>query len=214
MTAIVKPGITEDYWGLMNEDRKLGWELLTKSLAIVAGWCAVKTGITVIDSVIAVFAAFTPLFVIRSQRSFRKHSKNVRKHLLGTIIFLGGKGAALLGSLYFGIALLSSVAQTYATEVAPFRHHANPLVANIMLGVLLFAIPVAGVRAWRGLGMSELVFDLPKRSLKRLVLQRKYVADSFVTFAHFELSVQVVGFAYASVCAQIINTYLSVFVPK
>jgi hypothetical protein len=214
MTAIVKRGITEDYWGLMSEDRKLGWELFTRSLAIVAAWFVVKTGVTAIDCVIAAFAGFTPLFVIRSQRSFRKYSKSVRKRLLGVIVFLGGTGAAVLGLLYFGIALLSSVVQTYATEVAPFRHRADPLVANIMLGLLLFTAPVAGVKAWRSLRMSELVFDLPKRSLKRLVLQRKYVADTFVSFAHVELSAQFAGFAYASICAQIIKVYLSVFLPK
>jgi hypothetical protein len=63
-------------------------------------------------------------------------------------------------------------------------------MANVMLVLLLFTAPLAGVKAWRGLKMSELVFDLPKRSLKRLVLQRKYVADTFATFAHFELSAQ------------------------
>ncbi|KXU89826.1 hypothetical protein CI15_06475 [Paraburkholderia monticola] len=214
MTAIVKRGITEDYWSLMSEDRKFGWELFTRSLAIVAAWFVVKTDITAIDCVIAAFAGFTPLFIIRSQRSFRRYSKNVRKRLLGVIVLLGGTGAAVLGLLYFGIALLSSVAQTYATEVAPFRHRADPLMANIMFALLLFTAPVAGVKTWRSLRMSELVFDLPKRSLKRLVLQRKYVADTFVTFAHFELSAQVAGFAYASTCAQIIKVYLSVFVPK
>jgi hypothetical protein len=212
MTAIVKRGITEDYWSLMSEDRKLGWELFTRCLAIVAAWFVVKTGVTAIDCVVAAFAGFTPLFIIRSQRSFRKYSKNIRKRLLGEIVFLGGTGAAVLGLLYFGIALLSSVAQTYATDVAPFRHRADPLMANVMLVLLLFTAPLAGVKAWRGLKMSELVFDLPKRSLKRLVLQRKYVADTFATFAHFELSAQIVGFAYASTCARIIKVYLSVLV--
>ncbi|WP_176059005.1 hypothetical protein [Paraburkholderia sp. BCC1876] len=214
MTAIVKRGITEEYWGRMNEDRKLGWELFTRTLAIVAAWFVVKTGVTAIDCVIGAFAGFTPLFVIRSQRSFRKYSKVVRKRLLGAIVFLGGTGAAVLGLLYFGLAFLSALVQTYATEVAPLHHRTDPLVANIMLAMLLVTGPIAGVKAWRNLKMGEIIFGLPKRSLKRLLLQRKYMADTFITFAHFELTVQVVGFAYASVCAEIFKVYLNLLLPK
>jgi hypothetical protein len=45
MTAIVKRGITEDYWGLMSEDRKLDWKLFTRSLAIVTACrrCGLRT---------------------------------------------------------------------------------------------------------------------------------------------------------------------------
>ncbi|RQS19680.1 hypothetical protein, partial [Burkholderia sp. Bp8998] len=49
MTAIVKQGITEEYWGLMSEDRKLGWELFTRMLAIVLALFVTKTGVTAID---------------------------------------------------------------------------------------------------------------------------------------------------------------------
>jgi len=47
-----------------------------------------------------------------------------------------------------------------------------------MLGILLIASPIAGVKVWRNVKLGEIIFDLPKRSLKRLVLQRQYVADS------------------------------------
>jgi hypothetical protein len=57
MTAILKPGITEEYLGLMSEDRKLCWELFTRALAIVAAWFVTKTGVTAIDWVVGVLAA-------------------------------------------------------------------------------------------------------------------------------------------------------------
>jgi hypothetical protein len=214
MTAIVKPGITEGYWSLMSEDRKLCWELFTRALAIVAAWFVAKTGVTAIDWVIGALTAYTPLLIIRSQRSFRKYSKGGRKRLVGAVVFLGSTGAAVLGVLYFGIAFLSAVFQTYATEVAPLWHRSGSFGATFMLGAFLIAGPIAGAKVWRDLKLGEVIFDLPKRLLKRLVLQRKYVADKFITFAHFELTVQVLGFAYASVCAQIIKFYLNLFLPK
>ncbi|MBN3844231.1 hypothetical protein [Burkholderia sp. Ac-20349] len=214
MTTIVKRGITEEYWGLMSEDRKLGWELLTRMLAIVLALFVTKTGVTAIDWAIGAFTGFTPLIILRSQRSFRKYSESVRKRLLGAVVFLGSSGPIVLGLLYFGIALLSGVFQTYATEVAPLRHRPDPIVANVMLGMLLIAAPIAGVKVWRNLKLGELIFALPKRLLKRLVLQRKYVTDNFFTFAHFELSVQILGFIYASACAGIIKVYLDLFLPK
>jgi hypothetical protein len=162
MTAIVKRGITEEYWSLMSEDRKLGWELFTRTLALIVALFVAKTGIVAIDWTIGAFAGFTPLIIIRSQRSFRKYSKRVRKRLLGAVVFLGSTGAAVLGLLYFGIAFLSSVFQTYATEVAPLRHRPDPLAANIMLGMLLIAGPIAGVKVWRNLKLGELIFDLPR----------------------------------------------------
>jgi hypothetical protein len=214
MTTIVKRGITEEYWGLMSEDRKLGWELLTRMLAIVLALFVTKTGVTAIDWAIGAFTGFTPLIILRSQRSFRKYSESVRKRLLGAVVFLGSSGTIVLGLLYFGIALLSGVFQTYATEVAPLRHRPDPIAANVMLGMLLIAAPIAGVKVWRNLKLGELIFALPKRLLKRLVLQRKYVTDNFFTFAHFELSVQILGFIYASACAGIIKVYLDLFLPK
>lgn len=72
MAIIVKRGITEEYWGPMSEDRKRGGELFTKGLAIVVALFVTKTGVTIIDWNIGAFAGFTPLIIIRSQRSFRK----------------------------------------------------------------------------------------------------------------------------------------------
>ncbi|WP_221624097.1 hypothetical protein, partial [Burkholderia sp. Bp8998] len=127
------------------------------------------------DRFIGAFAGFTPLIILRSQRSFRKYSETVRKRLLAAVVFLGSTGTTVLGLLYFGIVFLSGVLQTYATEVAPLRHRPDPIVANVMLGMLLIAAPIAAVKVWRDLKLGELIFDLPKRLLKRLVLQRKYV---------------------------------------
>ena len=42
MAANVKRGINEEHWDLMSEDRKLGWELFTRTLAIVAARFAAK----------------------------------------------------------------------------------------------------------------------------------------------------------------------------
>lgn len=211
MTAVVKPGITEEYWSLMSEDQRLCWELFTRALAIAGAWFVAKTGVLLVDCVIGVLTAYTPLLVIRSQRSFRKYSKIGRKRLAGAVVFLGSTGAAVLGLLYFGIALLSAVFQTYATEIAPLRHHPGSFGGIFVLSAFLIAGPIAGVKVWRNLKMSELIFALPKRLLKRLVLQRKYAADVFLTFAQFELTVQWVGFAYASICAQMIKVYLNLF---
>jgi hypothetical protein len=214
MTATVKRGITEEYWGLMSEDRKLGWELFTKGLAIVVALFVAKTGVTIIDWTIGIFSGLTPLIVIRSQRSFRKYSKDLRKRLLCAVVFLGSTGTAVLGLLYFGLAFLNGILQTYATEVAPLRHRSDTIFSGIMLGVLLIVAPVAGVKIWRDLKLSELIFYIPKRALKQLVLQRKYVADNFIAFAHFELGVQGIGFLYASGCAEIVKVYLSLFLPR
>lgn len=213
MAIVVKRGITEEYWGLMSEDKKLGWECFSRTLALVIGLFVTKTGITAIDLLIGAFAAFTPLFIIRSQRTSRKYSPRVRKGLLGAIVFLGSTGAVVLGLLYFGIALLSSVFQTYMTDVAPLRHRPDTFPVNIMLCILVAASLMASVRVWRGLQLSELIFDLPKRSLKQLVLQRKYMVQNFSGFAHFELSVQLVGFMYSSICAEIVKFYWRLFFP-
>lgn len=211
MAAGVKPGITEEYWGIMSEDRKLCWELFTRALAIAAAWFVAKTGVMVVDCIIGVLTAYTPLLVIRSQRSFRKYSKAGRKRLAGAVVFLGSTGAAVLGLLYFGIAFLSAVFQTYATEIAPLKHHPDSFGGIFMLGAFLIAGPIAGVKVWRDLKLSEIIFALPKLLLKRLLLQRKYVADAFLAFAHFELTVQGLAFVYASVCAQIVKVYLNLF---
>lgn len=198
----------------MSEDRKLGWELFTRTLALVAALFVTKTGVTAIDWVIGAFAGFTPLIIIRSQRSSQKYSKPVRKRLLGAIVFLGSSGVAILGLLYFGIAFLNSIIQAYITEIAPLRHRSTPFSANILLAMLLLASLVAGVKVWRDLRLRELIFNLPVRLLKQLILQRKYTAQTFFAFAQFELTIQAVGFAYASTCAGIVEIYLHIFVQK
>ncbi|WLE64097.1 hypothetical protein GIY62_35115 (plasmid) [Burkholderia plantarii] len=211
MAAIGKMGITEEYWGGMSEDQKLCWEIFIRILAVVAGLFVVKTGVTVVDCVIGATAAFTPFLVIRSQRSFRKHSRVGRKRLLGAVVFMGSTGASVLGLLYFGLALLSAAAQTYRSEMASFRHRPDSLEGIVILGVFFISVSIGAVKAWRNLNLRQMLFVVPKRALKRLMLQRKYVADGFVTFAHFELSVQIIAFAYATVIANVVKVYLRLF---
>ncbi|WP_321903939.1 hypothetical protein [Paraburkholderia tropica] len=203
-------GITEEYWATLHEDRKLCWDLFSQATAFVAALFVLKTGVLFVDIVIGIFTAFTPRLIVRSQRALSKHSKGVRTRLSDAMVVLSAGGTLAIGLLYYGLAVIQATASTYASEVKPAQQH-DAVVALMYTVIFLFACISAPVIAWRRMMLGDLFFRTPKRAFTRLFIDRAFVARQFETFAMFEITIQLAGYAYATVCANLMNLYLHLF---
>ncbi|AMZ70454.1 MULTISPECIES: hypothetical protein [Pseudomonas] len=79
--------------------------------------------------------------------------------------------------------------------------------------VLIFAVcgVVAMVRVFKELGFWELIYHLPHRQLKKLLVYKVFKADCFALFAWFEITVILVGFLYVNTAAEIFKLFVVMF---
>jgi hypothetical protein len=203
-------GITEKYWKDCHEDHRFYWKLFMRAVAIAASFFVAKTGFEFFDKLVMIFTAVLPMLITESQRSYSKFSTKLGRNILRACVLLSTWGTAFIGlAIYIQISL-SSVAKVYVTEILPQLIGTNKWFSTaVMLGVFLYAIPVATWRVFRNLDTWELIYRTPKRGLIRLLGGRKFVATNFQLFAYFELTVIVISFVYASTLSSAIQPYIA-----
>jgi len=197
-----REGITEAYWASLTEDQRFFWKIFTRTIALLAAWFVLKTGCKGFDWFASAFAALVPTLVIESQRSCRKFSSKIRKAIVRIIVFLGSWGIAFLGIAYIAQAAIFAIVTTFSTEVIPsIQRSKSDLFALLIISVSVVASLVAIIRVVRQLQFEDLIFRVPREQISRLLVQRKFVANTLPLFAYFELSTLLAGFAYASLAA-------------
>jgi hypothetical protein len=203
-------GITEPYWTALPEDKRLFWKYFCRALALIAAFFIVKTGNAYFDWLLGAFTAIFLAVVIETQRSYSKLSPRFRKNNVRVAIFLGSWAVAVLGIAVFAQIGVTAIASVFVNAVAnDLKHTSNFLTKFVLLGSFIVAAPVAVMRAFRQTGFEELIYDLPRNGLKRLLIYKVQKATSFPMFAHIELSILLISLVYASAVAQLAKAIIA-----
>lgn len=204
-------GITEPFWTTLSEDQRIIWKFSSRAIGIALALLVVKTGRPYLDWCIATVTAIFFMIAIETQRSYSKLNPRLRKACIRVIIFMGTWGIAVLGIAYFSQAVLLACAQVFANEISPnIGPDGSRPSAYILVLAFLFAMPVAIIRVFRQLRITELIYHLPRQGLKNLFMHRLHKATSFSTFAHAELVLMLICLMYASVVAAMTDAWMRI----
>ncbi len=148
------------------------------------------------------------MLMIESQRSYSEYSRKTRRLAVVTAIFIARWGIAAVGIVYFALITVGAIGQTLHDTRLLTRLPAavQATFSVVFVGVAIFQ----GIRIFRHLGFEELVAKLPAEQLKKLLVERKFVAEDFRSFLAFELGVTFVSYCYASVVAALANLVIQV----
>lgn len=202
-------GITESFWNSLPEDKKILWKLVTWMTALLAALLISKTGIRGFDWLVVGFSTLTALLIIESQRNLRRYRNPVlRKRLIRATVVLGVSGVTLLGVAFFtgiGYVIAGAFFHEYLSRLPTPTSRPEGLIAAISIAAGIF---VGLLKAFRDLHLEEMFYSLPLSGLRRLLIARPFVANSFPEFAFFEVSVIVIAYVYSSTVAQIAQTLI------
>lgn len=205
-------GITESFWSALPEDKRLAWKYFSRAIALSGSFFITKTGNAYIDWILLTITAIFLLIVVETQRSYSRLSPQLRKQSIRVAIFLGSWSIAVFGMAIFVQASLASMVVVFTSEITPVLNHGTSLFIKIVFtSAFLLAVPLALIRTFRQLGFEELIYHLPRKGLKQLLILKQPKATTFGLFAHMELSVLIVCLVYASSVANILKTILSLF---
>ncbi|TWI69117.1 hypothetical protein IP91_00183 [Pseudoduganella lurida] len=208
-------GITESFWQNFPEDNKLGWKYLSRAIGLVMALLmtvlVVKTGNIYVDWVLSVATAIVVAIATETQRSYSKLSPRLRKANVRVLISLGSWGVAFIGIAYFAQTALIACLKVFADDVLPaVSRNRNLLSACLFLGTSIACAPIAVIRVIRQLGIEQMIFYLPKEGLKNIFIKRPYKANSFATFAYFELTLMLVCLMYSSVVVMLVKSCMAI----
>lgn len=204
-------GVTEEYWSALNEDHRFKWKLFNRAITFAGALIVTKTGLNYADWVLAAVAALLPMLLIESQRSYRRFSSRLRKQIIRVFLSLGTWCLVVLGMAFFIQVGLISTVNVFISMVGSSQAAVDK-VSPLAL-VLIFAVcgVVAMVRVFKELGFWELIYHLPRRQLKKLLVYKIFKADCFALFAWFEITVILVGFLYVNTAAEIFKLFVVMF---
>jgi hypothetical protein len=205
-------GVTEEYWGALNEDDRFKWKLFSRALTFASALVVAKTGFWYVDWTLAAIAALLLMLLIESQRSYKKYSPRLRKQIVRVFISLGSWCLAILGIAYFIQVGLVSIANVFVSMIGSVRSVANNKIGFLVF-VAVFAVCgfIAMVRVFKDLAFEELIYHLPRQQLKRLLVYKLFKANCFALFAWFEIIVTLVGFLYVNTAAEIFKLFVLMF---
>lgn len=202
-------GITESIWANLSEDQRFTWKFASRFAAAIGAYFVVKTGIDWFDWTLGTITGLFLLNFIESQRSYSKQTPVRRKRKVRVAIFLGSWGIAIFGIAYFPQVALSATAPIFSREVLPALKQSTSVYFQLVVMVsFTAALFVAIFRTFRNLQVEELIYHLPRRGLKKLLVMRQHKATDFWQFALIELLALAVCLVYASSVAEIVQIYL------
>lgn len=203
-------GITEPCWTSLSEEQRTSWKYFSRFLALIGALFVTKTGTAYIDWTIGAFTAAFLMIVIETQRSYSKLKPMYRKRCIRIAISLGSWSVAVFGAALFAHASIASAATVFSSDVLPaLNHGSDPAVKVITVAMFLVAFPVAVLRSLRQLRVEELIYHLPHRGLKQLLVFKQPKATSFPVFAYMELVTLLVCLMYASSVANLVKVTMS-----
>lgn len=201
-------GITEKYWKSLNEDQKLYWNIGSRAVAFILGFFVTKTGIKFFDYCASYITIFLPLLIIQSQRSYNGFSRRMRRLVIGTAVNMTAWGVVAVGVPVFAYAAFAAAVSTLQTTPMPFADtpHAEIKLA-VIFAVMAFLMFYTAIKMYRDLQVEELIYHLPKRQIKRLLVRRELKVHNFPTFAVFELGAVGFGYLYCDLVAKLVGIF-------
>lgn len=192
-------GITEAYWTGLSEDKKFKWKIFTRIITLITALTVTKSGILFLDWSVAATTTILSVLLIDTQRTYTRYSIKFRKILVRISIVLGAWCAVFLGVIYFSQVAIFAIASTLSSSPSinsDTKHQELKLV--IYISVFFFGSLYGVLKSFRDLNIEELIYHVPRRQLKRLLIQRKFKANNFFSFAYFELGVIATTLVYSS----------------
>jgi hypothetical protein len=211
---MVRFGVTEKVWNSTYTEKKLLWKFF---LLVVSFLCApfiCRSNDPIINWTVAAIAILSSQMVIETQRHFTE-IKNLkfRKRLLLSQVAVGiyaiiGLGIILFGGIFYYFAKGVFPPFIEMAEVGMFG-----LPMTIIITFLAITLGVAIFRVTTDLPLKEILFYLPRSGLKSLLVQRRFIAGSFIELIAFEAGVHFVIFYYLGSLSHLVRTlYLGTFI--
>lgn len=206
-----KLGITESYWVSLNEDQKIKWKLLSRTLTFLGALAVTKTGIFYVDWVIAACTAVFSFLLIESQRSYTRYSVGMRKRLTRISIALGAGCMLFVGIIYFSQAAIFSLASTFTSMPLPSTGGKYPELRSALYLLIFFCAGVfAVIKVFRDLNVMGLIYHLPRQQMIKLLVYKEFELEGLAGFACFELGVILAAICYSGVAATLLSGVLAI----
>lgn len=202
-------GITEEFWSkTVSDDAKMLWRVGSRGVTFLAALLLPKTGLQVLDIVVAVLTALIPLLVIETHRAYSKFSPGFLTRVIkvcvnGTSIALACLGLVVYAAIVAPV--VSGVGKMFFMEYSrTFNAHEPAAQVRYWLffGATVFAVVFAVLKNFRELKIVELVYHLPRAQVERLMKARPLRASNWLEFAGFELCVLIASFFYTLMVSQ------------
>jgi hypothetical protein len=204
-------GLTEYIWTNLSEEKRLSWKIFSRGVAFLCAFFVAKTGNIYFDGLLGAINLTFLVIVIETQRTYSRLRPTYRKPQIRIAIGLGSWAVTVLGAAYFSQAALGATASVLSKEVLPAMNRgSNELIQIIILLAFLIALPAALFRVYRQLNLRELVYDLPRKGLKHLLVHKREKATSFAMFAYFELTALLVCLMYTSSVVEMANVFMRI----
>jgi hypothetical protein len=213
-------GITEAFWSTkVSDDAKMLWRVGSRGVTFLAALLLPKTGLQVLDIVVAVLTALIPLLVIETHRAYSKFSPGFLARVIKVCVNGTSLALACLGLVvYAGVVapVVSAMATLFFLEhVSSFDVQGQaPMVLIhywLFAGATAFAVVYAVLNNFRELKIVELVYHLPRAQVERLMRARPLRASNWLEFAGFELCVLIASFFYTLMVSQAVVLLLDGF---
>lgn len=205
-----KFGITENYWISLNEDQKLKWKLFSRIITFIGTLAVTKTGVYSIDCIITVISTACSFLLIESQRSYTRYSVGMRKRLVRLSILLGSWCVVFIGVIYFSQAAIFSLAATFSSMPFPRNDERYRELKNVLY-LVVFACTgaYATIKIFRQLKFEELIYNLPRQQMKKLLIHKEFELKGFLGFAYFEVGAILMTICYSAVTASLVSGILA-----
>lgn len=193
-----KLGITEAYWASLNEDKKLKWKVFSRVVALIGALIVTKTEVRSLDWCIAAMATLFSIFLIETQRTYSRYSIGLRKMLVRVSIGLGSWCAVFLGVIYFSQVAIFAIFSTFSSMQYSGETKYPELKLVFYVTIFFFGSLIGVLKAFRDLKVEDLIYHMPRRQLKRLLIQREFKVENIYAFAYFELGIVAITICYSS----------------
>lgn len=204
-------GITETYWAGLTEDQKIKWKLLTRILTFAGALAVTKTGVDYLDWIIAACMAAVSFLLIESQRSYARYSRTMRKILIRISVFLGGGCIFFVGLMYFSQVAIFAVASTYTSTPLPSVEGKYHELKSVIYLMVFFLVGVyAVIKVFRDLRVMDLIYNLPRKGLIRLLVHKEFELQGLPGFVCFELGVIIATICYSGLAASLLGGVLAI----
>lgn len=204
-------GITESFWAGMNQDRRFYWALASQCIALATGFMIARTGVRLVDALVAFIGTRLAGAVIDNQRNYGKSGARTRKGIVRIAVGVGSYGFMLLGVALFASVGAGVIATTFFAALLPVAQEAAGALGRAAMLVASTVVCLSAVIwVFRQLQFEELIKVFPRRGITNVLVYRPFRAATFEAFAAFELAVLLVGVLLASLFGTVVSSLVLV----
>jgi uncharacterized membrane protein len=201
-------GITESVWQSLPARSQRSWRFALLVAAMLAAPFAGETGRWGLDAAIGVMAVTVAQLAVEAQRRLSRLG-NVLSRERVIRIMVGTCRIALLAlgcTFFLGIAAIAAdVLVRPELLVALSTRRFPALTANLGL---IFVATVTGralFKVFRDTGIERFIWHLPAAPLRRVFVERRYVAASFPELILLELIAHIAIFGYCMTASRFVG---------